>query len=63
MREISELPFAFASAVANKPCETSFHGGVWQKSGASKSCLRRPTNVRQLLLLRNISGTAATIFS
>src|SRR5271165_6013751 len=39
----NQRPFAFASAVAKSPCETSFHGGVWQKSGASKNRLRRPT--------------------
>jgi hypothetical protein len=47
--------------VAKSPCETSFHGGVWQKSGASKNGSRRPPNVRYLLRPRNIRDSMATI--
>jgi hypothetical protein len=62
----SGKPVKFPSpsrAAAKGLCETSFHGGVWQKSGASKNRLRRPPNVRYLLRSRNIRDSTATIFN
>jgi hypothetical protein len=58
-REIEKLPFA--SAVACSATKKSFHGGVWQKSGASMRWLQKRSNVQELLRRRNIRGPRATI--
>jgi hypothetical protein len=43
------------------PCGTSFHGGVWLKSGASKCGPWRTPNVHKMLRVGNIRGAKATI--